>query len=126
MKHPEHDLHKAVATYLTIVLDPLVTFWTSIDHGMHLAGDAKARARKIARMRAVGVKFGFPDVLIIHESRAYLIELKSEDGVLTGNQEEVNTGLSRAGSSPRICRSVDEVEGVLAAWEIPRKGRLAA
>ena len=118
MKHPEYNLHRAVATYLTIALKP-PTWWTSIDHGLHL--DPKSAARQINRLHAVGVKFGVPDVLVVHEGRCHWIELKSDRGRLSEAQKATTPALVAAGCEFIVARNVDQVRDALKAWGIPTR-----
>lgn len=118
MKHPEYNLHRSIAHYLAIVLKP-PTWWTSIDHGLHL--DPRTAARQISRLHAVGCKFGVPDILIIHDGKAHWIELKSERGRLSEAQKALTPALMAAGCEFTVARNVDQVAAALKDWAIPTR-----
>jgi hypothetical protein len=64
---------------------------------------------------------GVPDIIVLHAGRAYWIELKSRDGILSDPQRSMAAMLLLSGC--RIAVACD-VEGVLAAldeWGVPRK-----
>lgn len=118
MRRPEQALQQTVAQYLDRCLEPHV-FWTAIPAG----GGGKLRG---AILKGMGYKAGTPDVLLIHRSCAYWIELKAGNGRVSPAQKEVGGHLFIAGCPVAVCRSLDSVIGTLAAWHIPTRGRLAA
>jgi len=122
MKHPEHDLHKAVAQFLDAILDHSQVVWSSIGHG-----GFKLSPQAAARMKATGILAGLPDITILARNRpAHWIELKAPGKYPEPHQRALHARLKALGCLVAVCRSVDEVEGVLAAWEIPMRGRIAA
>jgi hypothetical protein len=115
----EAQLHKAVADYLSAVLQP-PTWWTTIGHGTYL-GDQRSRAIRGGQMKRRGVKAGVPDICIIHDGIAKWIELKAEKGTLSDDQKACHEMLRRAGCWVLVCRSLSDVEATLEAWEIPTR-----
>lgn len=117
----ETELHIQVANYLHSVLGPDV-LWTTVGHG-----GFKLPIRVGVRLKAMGVRRGMPDVAIFPRNRpAHWIELKAEGKYPEPHQRALHAILRGLGCPVAVCRSVDEVEGVLAAWMIPTKGRIAA
>lgn len=116
----EHDLHKLVADWLTVVLPP-ETWWTTFPMG----GGGKARGGKLLR---AGTKAGVPDLLIIHRGCAYWIELKRpKGGRLSEAQRATQADLIMVRCDVANCRSLDEVSATLRLWGIPhRTVRVAA
>lgn len=112
---PETKLQQAVATYLTVVLQPPV-WWTTIGHG-----GFRLDARTAGRLKSMGLKPGVPDLLLVHEGRAHWIELKAEKGKLSPAQLDTHEKLMRAGAAPHVCRSVDDLRRSLALWGIPTR-----
>ena len=126
----EDDLHAAVAQALDVLLMPPAT-WTTFPAGnIELTGQAAA---KLARL---GLKRGWPDVLVLHGT-LYGIELKRVDGVLSRTrtvrtrrgslrvvegQRDTFPRLEAAGMVIAVCRSVDAVLAQLAAWGVPLRG----
>lgn len=117
----ERDLHRAVADYLNVALQP-PTFWTTIGHGAFLG---EARLKRGAQMKRAGVKAGVPDILIVHDGRAFWIELKTQRGRVSADQLRVAEALNNAGCGWAVCRGVEDVEMWLVAWRIPTRARAA-
>lgn len=118
MKHPEQQLHKAVAAYLRVALKP-PTIWTTFPSG----GGGKVRG---AQLKAMGLQAGWPDILVISQSESVThatcvvgIELKSLKGRASEMQMAVRHDFITCRAHYYICRSVDEVEGFLRGVGIP-------
>jgi hypothetical protein len=126
----EDDLHAAVANVLDRLLLPPAT-WTTFPAGnVELTGQAAA---KLARL---GLKRGWPDVLVLHGS-LHGIELKNRDGKLSRTrtvrtrrgslrlvegQQETFPRLEAAGMKIAVCRSIDDVLLALRGWNVPMRG----
>jgi len=108
----EDEVHRAVATYLDLVLAPEATYTTV--PGGH-------RAMTIAP----GYRSGFPDILIVARGQAFCIELKRPGKKAEPHQRAVHEALRRCGAPVAVCTSVEEVAGTLDGWRIPTKGRVA-
>lgn len=116
----EQKLHIDVAAYLDAVLDPDACWYSTVPSG----GGGKVRG---AFLKAMGLKKGVADILLIPRGRcACWIELKTATGRLSPEQRALHARLRDLGCLVAVCRSVDEVEGVLRAWHVPVKGRIAA
>lgn len=109
--YPESALHKAVASYLKLVLCGN-SWWTSIAHG---EGGGKIRG---AMWKVRGAKAGVPDILIVSNGWCYFIELKSEGGYLTPIQKECHRAIEVACAKVAVCRSIDDVAQSLTEWGI--------
>lgn len=121
MKAREDQLHQAVADLLdTILLPP--AFWVTFPAGVGKLGRATA-----GRLRAKGLKAGFPDLILIFNGRITGIELKTEDGRISKAQHLMFLRLHEAGMPVFICKSTDDVIGVLELQSLPhRKAKIAA
>ena len=125
---PEDDIHASVANSLDWhVLRPAE--WTTFP-----AGSVPLPKQFAAKLSRLGLKRGWPDILILHERRLYGIELKRLGGrlsktrivrtrrggwrELTG-QEDMFPRLEDAGMTIAVCYSVPEVLAMLRAWGIP-------
>lgn len=115
---PEAALHRTVADYLTVALAPEV-FATTFPAG----GGGRIRG---AQLKAMGLKSGCPDWLLVHGGRAYFIELKADGGRLSPAQRETHAALERAGAFVAVCRSIDSVIGTLAGFGIPTRAQARA
>jgi hypothetical protein len=91
-KQLEHELQIECTSMLWKVLLPDVC-WTAIDHAHSLDMRIGRHGRPIGlleaqKRKARGVKAGIADYLFWHRRQAFAIELKTVDGVLSGDQED--------------------------------------
>jgi len=131
----EDELHASVARALDVLLLP-PAMWAT-----YPAGSVPLPPEYAAKLTRLGLKRGWPDILIVH-GPSYGIELKRPGGVLSrtrtvrtrrgalrvlDGQEDVFPRLEDAGMRIGVCRSVDEVLAQLRAWGLPlRNARVAA
>lgn len=109
----EELLHRSVAAFLDLAL-PDNAPYTTIGHG----GGGKVRG---GRLKAMGLKPGWPDIAIIFTGRPIFIELKGPKGKLSDAQITMDLRLNGAGAVTAICRSLEEVEDFLIVCGIPLK-----
>lgn len=116
-RQSELALHKAVAKYLDLALDPQTTWWTTIGHG---GGGPKHGAR----LKAMGVKAGVPDILIVHKGgHAFFIELKAGRGRASKMQLKVWYTLQALETRTAAVKSLAELASTLLYWGIPIRAR---
>ena len=126
----EDDLHAQVARALDVLLLPPTEWSTFPSGGYELSAAARARLFRL------GLKTGWPDVLVLHGGRAHGIELKAREGRLSETrivrtrsggarivvgQREMHERLRSAGMPIVVCRSVRSVLDQLHAWGIPTR-----
>ena len=111
-QHPEEALQRTVAAYLDLAL-PEDACWTTIPAG----GGGRVRG---AKLKGMGYKPGFPDILIIYQDGAYLIELKSARGRLSPTQIAMHKRLRIAGAMVCTAKSVEDVEVFLRMYMLLR------
>lgn len=116
--NPEERLHRAVADYLRVVLDPSVV-WSTFPSG----GGGRVRG---AKLKAMGLRAGMPDIMIwwLAPSGAALclgIELKAGKNGMTAAQRETFLSLEGVGCPVHVARSIDDVRDVLRAWGVPTR-----
>lgn len=117
--HPEDDLQVSVAAHLDWMLSPPATY-TAIGHGGFSLGKTREEAiRRGARMKKRGVKPGWPDLIVLFNSRSHGIELKAKDGRLSDDQKSVRDQIIAAGGTYEVCRSVEAVVDHLTALGVP-------
>lgn len=120
---PEDALQHQVCSYLETAL-PLASYWCAIPNGSVLAGDPIQRARQMNRLKKTGLKVGAPDLIVLHDGRLLAIELKAAKGKLSDAQADTCDAITLAGGAYRVCRSIDDVEAYLLAFEVPLRSRL--
>ena len=119
MKHPEQQLHFAVADYLNVAL-PTDAWWTTIPAG----GGGKVRG---AILKAMGYRAGTPDILIVYRGKAFWLELKAPGGRISPAQNEAMNRLMYCGcAAVYVCFTLEHVEKALRAFRIPLSARTMA
>ena len=118
-QRPEEALRAAVVAYLAQALPPTAFFSVfpmgggGLFHGL--------------RMRDLGARQGFPNLLILHDGRAYCIELKSGSGVLQPSQRDCYAALQDARVPVTVARSVEDVQRFLCEeCALPMRNRRSA
>jgi VRR-NUC domain len=107
----EVSLHKIVAEWLDLALTEESWYTTfPLGSGGLIRG---------AQLKARGTKRGTPDILLVHQSQAYFIELKTRTGKLSAAQTDCHDDLVRAGARVATCRSIKDVAVALKEWRIP-------
>ena len=114
----EFRLHAACKQYLDTALpDNAVYFHTPNAPRNKVTG---------ARLKAMGMKAGVPDLCIIYRGDVLFVELKTARGRLSSVQKAMQMQLASAGAHVMTeCRSVAALEAYLAQF-MPLKARLAA
>jgi hypothetical protein len=123
----ESDLHAAVAVALDRLLRPPAQ-WTTFP-----AGHVELTGRAAAKLALLGLKRGWPDLLVLHGT-LYGIELKRAGGPLSNTrtirtrrgllrvvegQRDVFPRLEAAGMRLAVCDSLEAVLDTLTAWGVP-------
>jgi hypothetical protein len=102
----ENQIQRAIAKYLDTVL-PVDAFWTAINP---MPGKSIVAA---ANSKAMGMKAGVPDILIVFRSDSIWIEVKKEGGYLSKTQKLVHSDIQDAGGRVYTCRSIEDMEEIL-------------
>lgn len=116
---PEQVLHRATARYLDLTLCP-PAMWFHPPNGGNLS---KAQS---GIMKAMGLKPGIPDIVILANGTAHFIELKAANSYPTPVQREMHQRLRLGGFHVAIARDLETVERLLVEWKIVCQARIAA
>ena len=104
-RRTDETLRAAVVAYLAQALPPTAFFSVfplgggGLFHGL--------------RMRDLGARQGFPNLLILHDGRAYCIDLKSAAGALQPSQRDCYAALQDARVPVTVARSLEDVQRFL-------------
>lgn len=115
----ESELQAAAAVFLNMALPH-----EAIAH--HSPNEGKRGWQAQRDIKRNGMVKGFPDWVILWQSRAYLIELKAPKKYPTPEQRAVHQRLRAAGFPVFICRSLVEIEMALVSVGIPLSAKVAA
>jgi len=117
---PEEDLQKAVVALLTVTLTDDV-FW------FHVPNQKGTRSGFEARLlKGLGVKPGVADLLFLFRGQVFALELKAPKAYQSPTQKEFEATCKRVGVPYMLCRSIDEVQGAIAGWGFPTRGKAHA
>lgn len=113
----EDRLQKALVTVLQIDAAPNV-FWCSIPN------EGKRGPSVAARLKAMGMRAGAPDLFFIINGHPYGLELKAAADSVTGRRAGKQTPVQRrveddwhaAGGTYRVATGIDEATDTLKAW----------
>ena len=108
MANPERDLHNAMADFLDLKLLRSTATWTTIGHGGYKLNIGAARG-----LKRMGLKAGWPDIIVIHDGRPIFLELKAPGSYPTERQRNVHVALREAGAAVEVIRSLDEADEFL-------------
>lgn len=120
---PEDALQASVVEYLDRVM-PLTSWYTATANGAWFGGTKLQKIKQAQRMKRTGVKPGTPDLILCHDGRFLSIELKLEGTFATDIQNLVEDKIAMAGGGYAVCRSIQDVEETLLAWNVPLRGSL--
>lgn len=105
----EARIQAAIVEWVRLVAPELLIF--AVPNG-GLRSKAEA-----ARMRWTGTLAGIPDLVLVSPgAKVHFIECKAPGGTLSPAQREIRDWLVSLGSSPAICRSIDDARRAFAAW----------
>jgi hypothetical protein len=119
----EHATQKTVTGVMRIEIGPEAKIspegvtWFCIDHANH---HGEVPGIRVGR----GIPPGIFDMLVLYQGKAFWIELKSRDGVLSDPQRSMAATLLLSGCRIGVARDADEVLACIDAWGIPRKRRV--
>jgi hypothetical protein len=119
----EHPLQTRISKVLTLEIAPAGkvsregVVWWSVDHANY-AGEVPGI--RISR----GIIAGIPDMFVLHVGRAYMIEVKAEDGQLNDPQRSVAAAVLAAGGRVGVVTDEWQTLACLDQWQIPRKRRV--
>lgn len=109
----EETIHRAVVDVLARAAKPGIA-WTHMPAG-------EARAKGVAgKLKGMGVKAGWPDMLIVKGGRLYGLELKTETGRVSPAQVAAHEALRAAGAEIAVAFGLDAALEQLARWGVLR------
>lgn len=113
----ELPIHRAVLHYLQLALPGAVIHHSAQNLGIGGGKDAKI-ARAVALAKSMGMRIGFPDLLVIWRGRCMGFEVKAEGGLSSEAQARVGQDFVTNGAQYAVVRGIDDVREVLAAWGV--------
>ena len=118
----EDQLKHSIANLLDAILPEDQVLWSHFP-----AGGYELTPAARARLYRLGLKRGFPDILLCYSlGRILWLEVKTPTGVVSPAQRKVHLGLKKQGHNVVIVRRIEDVIKALMEYNVPfRRARLA-
>ena len=71
-------------------------------------------------LAGLGVRAGVPDIIVVHRTRCYALELKAEKGRLSDAQRAALDALDAAGAITGTAWGLDQALSILESWGLLR------
>ncbi len=113
MKREEDQIQRAVVQHLRARGAPGLVFF-------HVPNGGRRGKIEGAIFKAMGVRAGVSDLILVHDSKIFALELKTETGRPTESQLAFLTDIDRAGAYTAIAPGLDRALGTLEAWGLLR------
>ena len=117
MTYREYLIQCQIAGWLDKWLAPPAT-WTAIGHGIAYGSTPEERRERGIRAKRLGVKPGWPDIVIYHFG-LYGLEVKTSTGSPSEAQRMVHADIRAAGGEVEIVRSLEQAKDFVRLWRLP-------
>ena len=114
MKRPEEQIQRAVVSHLKARSMPGVFFF-------HPANGGRRTKAEAGIFKALGVRAGVPDLIVVYRAQIFGLELKADSGRLTPIQRQALNEMEVAGARTAVARSLDEALVTLECWGVLRR-----
>ena len=109
MKRPEEQIQRAVVSHLKARSMPGVFFF-------HPANGGRRTKAEAGIFKALGVRAGVPDLIVVYRAQIFGLELKADSGRLTPIQRQALNDMEVAGARTAVAHSLDEALVTLECW----------
>lgn len=113
----ESDLQKAIVEYLEL----MGVYFFAINNEM--AGGGKSAKIRMQHFKAMGLRAGASDLVLVLREKVVFMEVKTEKGRQSESQKTFQMVVESLGHRYEVVRSVYDVERVLNSWENPNSWR---
>ena len=76
--------------------------------------------REAVELKRQGVQAGVSDLILLHDGKAFALELKAENGRLSEAQREFMDAFNNAGGFATCAVGIDQAVKVLETWSLIR------
>jgi len=105
----EQQIQSAVFEHLRVRGAPGIFAWHPFSGGYR-------RPIEAAIYKSLGARAGLPDVMVLHRSKLFCLELKKEGGRVTDKQLATIAALREAGAFVGIAEGINRAIACLEAW----------
>lgn len=120
MKHTETQIHIAIVHWIKTVSPSTICF--------HVPNGGLRSKREAAKLRAMGVLPGVPDLILICDAPGpclAFLEIKAPGAYLTAEQKSFMDRVYTMGAPHAVVRSIDDVREVFKRWQVPSREAMA-
>jgi VRR-NUC domain len=110
---PEADIQRCVFQHLRLRA-PKDAFY------FHPFSGGARRPIEAAIYKSLGAIAGLPDVIVIHRSRVFCLELKSTTGKLSETQRTTHDRMRASGALVEVAHGIDQALEQLTGWGLLR------
>jgi hypothetical protein len=109
----EHQLHVSLVQHL---------MWRGVEDAWwcHIPNGSFRTKAEAGLLKAMGVRAGAPDLLLIHRARPYGLELKRHNGRLSPDQIACHAAMRAAGATVSTAFGLDAALDQLTEWGLLR------
>lgn len=115
----ELQIHIAVVQHLKYRARKGVLWWHSANGELRTKRDA-------AKLRAMGVVPGIPDLMIVADGKTFGLELKTSRGRLSTEQKSMLDRMQAAGVFTGVAYGLDQALAIISAWGLMAAGGASA
>jgi hypothetical protein len=108
-KNPEAQIQRAVVQHLKTRGVPGLVYF-------HVPNGGSRGKVEASIFKAMGVRAGVSDLILVHESKIYALELKAEGGRASEAQMQFLSEIDRAGAYTAMPTGLDAALATLEAW----------
>jgi len=109
----EEKIQAAVIQHLELRSRPGVVFW-------HTPNGGWRRPAEAGRFKALGVRAGMPDLMLLANGQLFGLELKAAGGKLSPSQIEAHEAMRAAGATVETATGLDAALEALERWNLFR------
>lgn len=119
----ESTIQKQIIQYLSLISAGKFVFFSVPNESLGAAMKMfkvpdKAQYPLMAHFRAMGLLPGVSDLMILHDGKAYCMEVKTERGTQSQAQVRFESNVEKCGIPYEVVRSVGDVEYWLREWGV--------
>lgn len=115
----ELHIHIAVVQHLKYRARKGVCFF-------HCPNGERREKRDAAKLKAMGVTPGIPDLMIVADGKTYGLELKTSRGRLSTEQKSMLDRMQAAGVYIAVAYGLDQALAIISAWGLMATGGRSA
>lgn len=112
-RRPEDSIQRAVCQHLRTGGSPGLVWW-------HVPNGGQRSRIEAAIMKGLGVRAGVSDLIAVHESKAFALELKAEGGRASEAQLQFIEDFRAAGGQADVAEGLDQALRLLESWKLLR------